>query len=178
MQSSSGGHSTHLSVKMGVWLLMITIAILFGSLSLAYIVNGQTPRGFSIPWSFYANTIILLASSILLHIGWVKRHEKVSGKILRPAVLLGLTFLLSQSFAWYQLYDSGMDWISSGQKVAYLYLLTALHALHLIGGIFFLIYVWVRYQRSGRKYLESAVFFWHFLGVLWVYLLCVLVVNA
>lgn len=160
-----------------MWLLMITIVILFGALSLAYMSVEPLPQQFSIPWGFYSNTAILVLSSVLLHVGWVRRHQTGKNLILRPAVLLGSLFLLSQAFAWYQLYTHGMDLSHSGQKVSFLYLLSGLHAAHLIGGILFLIYVWATYQRKGHRYLESAVYFWHFLGILWVYLLCVLVAN-
>jgi len=178
MQQSSQESGAQMASKMGVWLLMISIAIVFGALSLAYMVTGERPVDFSVPWGFYANTLILIASSVLLHIGWLRRGQQGRGMILRPAMWLGLAFLISQVFAWYQLYSHGMDLTSAGQKVSYLYLLTGLHAAHLIGGILFLGWVWARYQSIGRKYLETAVYFWHFLGVLWVYLLCVLITNA
>ncbi len=178
MERSSTGSRGLMSAKMGTWLLMITVAILFGSISLGYITNGHSPRNFSIPWTFYLNTLILIVSSVMLHIGWINRNEKGRGGMLRPAVLLGILFLVSQSFAWYQLYSGGTDWASSGQKVSYLYVLTFLHAIHLVGGILFLAYVWARFDRNGQKYLDSAIFFWHFLGILWIYLLCVLLINA
>lgn len=177
MQQSDSSEASQLSGKMGVWLLMITITILFGALSLAYMTVGQTSIQLQIPWSFYLNTGILVLSSIMLHYGWVKRHRVGKGIILRPAVWLGIIFLVSQGFAWYQLYQHGME-IDSSQKISFLYLLTGLHAAHLVGGIGFLAYVWATYQRKGRQYLETAVYFWHFLGILWVYLLCVLVANA
>ena len=178
MQTSSGGRSTIMAQKMGIWLLMLTIALLFGTLSLAFMLTGDKPVDFSVPWGFYLNTVILLASSVLLHLGWVKRKQQGQGILLRPAVILGVAFLLSQAFAWFQLYTHGLDLAHSGRKVSYLYLLTGLHAAHLLGGILFLVYVWVKYDGNGRKYLESAVYFWHFLGILWIYLLCVLMVNA
>lgn len=178
MHTSGNSDAYRFSGKVGVWLLMITIAILFGALSLAYMTAGNSPVNFSIPWGFYANTFILVLSSVMLHYGWLHRHRAGKRVMLRPAVLLGLLFLGSQVFAWYQLYQHGMDISQSGQKVSYLYLLTGLHAAHLIGGIGFLLYVWATYQRKGQQYLETAVYFWHFLGILWVYLLCVLVANA
>jgi cytochrome c oxidase subunit 3 len=178
MEPSGESNPYQFSGKVGMWLFMITITLLFGALSMAYMTTSQRPVDFTIPWGFYANTGILLLSSVVLHVGWVRRHRAGQGLILRPAVLLGLLFLVSQVFAWYQLYAHGMDISHSGQKVSFLYLLTGLHAAHLIGGILFLVYVWATYPRKGQQYLESAVFFWHFLGILWVYLLCVLVANA
>jgi len=171
--------TTGMTAKMGIWLLMITVTILFGALSLAYMLAGTLPIHFSIPWGFYVNTGVLVLSSVALHVSWINRTTERRSLPMWIPLVLGIGFLLGQLFCWYQLLESGLGISESGQKGAYLWLLTGLHALHLIGGLTFLAVVYFRRGKPGiGKYLESAVYFWHFLGVLWIYLLCVLLTNT
>ena len=175
-QSGIGGNASMVN-KVGIWLLMITITILFGSLGLGFMMTTHTEGSLSLPWIFYANTLVLLISSLLLHFGWVNRIKKGKTIMLKTTLALGVLILISQSFAWYQLYAAGLEITGAGLKISYLYILTGLHAAHIIGGLLFLLYVKVNYHKKGRKYLETAVFFWHFLGVLWLYLLVMMVLN-
>lgn len=163
--------------KLGIWLLMITITILFGSLGLGFMLTSSSDSQFTLPWMFYVNSLVLLISSLLLHYGWVNRIKHGKAIMLWPAVGLGVLFLICQVFTWWQLYDSGLTIRDGGIKISYLYILSGLHAAHIIGGLFFLIYVAASYQRQGRKHLETAVFFWHFLGILWLYLLVLMILN-
>lgn len=163
--------------KLGVWLLMITIIILFGSMGLGFLLTTSPKIPFSLPSMFYINTLILLASSLLLHYGWANRIKNGKTIMLWPTVGLGVLFLLCQVYTWYELYNSGLGIKEGGLKISYLYVLSGLHGIHIIGGLIFLLYVTVSYQKRGRKYLETAVFFWHFLGVLWLYLLILMILN-
>ncbi len=179
MIQSSGTHGNAGMVsKMGIWLLMITVALLFGAISLLFLSTQDSTVRYQIPWGFYMNTGILLLSSILLHIGWLGRSAKGRVTLLPITILVGVIFLLGQGFAWYQLIDQGMGISNAGPKISYLYILTGLHAVHLIGGLLFLVYVWITYAKRGRRYVEVAIYFWHFLGVLWIYLLAVMLVNG
>jgi len=163
--------------KLGIWLLMITIIILFGSLGLGFMTTTSSMPDLDLPWMFYVNTAILLVSSLLLHYGWINRLKKGKTIMLRPTLVLGGIFLISQAFTWIQLYQQGLGIQEGGLKISYLYILTGLHAAHIIGGLLFLLYVTVNYQKKGRKYLETAVFFWHFLGILWIYLLIMMILG-
>ena len=178
MQQSNTGGDVNMVNRMGMWLLMITIILLFGSLSLGFMLTETKKQALDIPNIFYFNSLLLVASSILLHRGYTQRIKKGKPALLLPSVVLGIAFLMSQIYAWYLLFSQGFTIDSSGQKVAYLYMLTGVHALHLVGGLLFLVYVLTKYKGKGRKYFEVATFFWHFLGVLWIYLLAVLTLNA
>ncbi|RMG56486.1 MAG: hypothetical protein D6722_26410 [Bacteroidetes bacterium] len=164
-----------LAGKMGLWILMVTIILLFGTLGLAFLFSTRPDTSLQVPPLFFLSTLILAISSFLLHKGWQDRER--GRTLLGPAAGLGVVFLATQAVAWVQLYQAGGDWMLN-RKAAFLYLLTGLHAAHLVGGLIFLAVVWRSYARRGRRLHESALFFWHFLGVLWVYLLVLLLVQA
>ncbi|MDP5171234.1 MAG: cytochrome c oxidase subunit 3 [Bacteroidia bacterium] len=166
-----------MSGKMGIILLMLTVAILFGALSLAFF-SAPTVGAYEIPWLFYANTLVLIGSSALLQGAWMRRQE-ANGKVwIKGAIIMGGIFLLGQLAAYGELWQSGM-WIDvSGRKMQFLYALSGLHGLHLIGGLIFLGVVLGRFQRNESRIFELALYFWHFLGVLWVYLMLVLILGV
>ena len=161
--------------KLGIALLMLTIIVLFTTLGAAF-VRANKHIQFELPVLFYINTLILLGSSIFLHMAWTGKQEDKARLFVSLAVIFGLGFLISQGIAWGQLYGSGIDLANSGQMASYLYVLTGLHALHIVGGLGFLAYVYFAYEGNGKNYLESALFFWHFLGLLWIYLICLLLI--
>ena len=89
--------------------------------------------------------------------------------------ICGLLFLAGQGLAWQQLLDAGV-FVSGNPAAAFFYLLTATHAVHLLGGVAVLVWIAVRALRfelgPGRRTAAGAgALFWHFLDGLWVYLL-------
>lgn len=158
--------------KVSMFLLMLTITILFGAMSWAFL-TARGP-GISIPWGFYLNTGLLFLSSIWLHWIWVKQRNASDRPALGGVLIVACLFLISQGWVWYQLYADGQALNGSSPKTGFLYVLSGLHALHILAGMGFLLGVWRRFQKGAAQYLETAVYFWHFLGVLWLYLLGVL----
>jgi cytochrome c oxidase subunit III len=93
-------------------------------------------------------------------------------------VALGLMFLGGQWLAWESLRSHGFH-VDSGGSSPFVYLLTAAHALHLAGGILVLLYAGVifllhRAIEQRRIVVEIAAWYWHFMGVLWVYIFALL----
>lgn len=166
--------------RTALFAIMLTIMVLFATLGFAFLVM-PTPKGtaaaYHVPWVFYANTVLLLASSVLLHLAWKGEAKAGNGIFLPICIGIGTLFLLAQCYGWYQLTDSGLSFAGAGPKVSFLYVLSGVHALHLVGGLSFLLYVWQRFATVGQRYLEVALWFWHFLGMLWVYLLAVLTLG-
>lgn len=160
--------------KTAVWLLMLTIIILFFSMTVLMIATSDN-RPLVVPGIFYLNTLILALSSVVLHRVWQLRTTEMAPRLLKFVVGLGFLFLLSQSWGWAQLWEQGLSFMAGNRRAAYLYVLTGLHALHLIAGMISLLLLSLWFRRWGDRYLEAAVYFWHFLGVLWLYLLGVLV---
>ncbi|MEM6768452.1 MAG: hypothetical protein AAF824_08505 [Bacteroidota bacterium] len=176
-----GNRKLLLSARMGLWLLMLTIIILFGSISLAFMIypirEGQE-SSLSVPPLFYVNTLILIISSITIHQSW-KFNQFAEGKRwLWISMMLGIGFLLSQSWAWYQMQQQGMFIGGNNPRISFLYVLSLLHAAHIIGGLAFFFYALRQYGKREQNALELAMYFWHFLGVLWIYLLAVLFLQS
>ena len=99
--------------KLGIALLMLTIIVLFTTLGAAF-VRANKHIQFELPVLFYINTLILLGSSIFLHMAWTGKQEDKARLFVSLAVIFGLGFLISQGIAWGQLYGSGIDLANSG----------------------------------------------------------------
>ncbi|HEY5445990.1 MAG TPA: cytochrome c oxidase subunit 3, partial [Pyrinomonadaceae bacterium] len=96
-------------------------------------------------------------------------------------MLLGLGFLAAQLLAWKQLARQGVYLISNPHS-SFFYLLTAVHAVHLIGGLLALIFLWVRSRFTkelkvtprGQAVADAVTIYWHFMDALWIYLFLLL----
>jgi cytochrome c oxidase subunit 3 len=97
---------------------------------------------------------------------------------VRLTAALGTLFLAGQWLAWNLLHRDGI-FFNSGPASSFAFLLTGAHAVHLVAGVLVLIYA--GFHRRQRRSLESrrividvAAWYWHFMGLLWLYLLALL----
>ncbi len=175
------------SSQTGIWVAMCAITMTFAALSSALIVRkGSTDwQHLDVPWLLYANTLVLLASSVTFklakrHLAAKRRSVPVSGathptRWLDITLGLGLVFILGQVTAWHSLAKSGL-YISTNPSSSFFYVLTATHAAHLFGGICGLLLVIYRLHKNAlrRRTLKATSYYWHFMGILWLYLLILL----
>lgn len=130
------------------------------------------------PPILWLNTALLLASSVVLERA---RRTLRSGNRAQfnqwwtAGTLLGGLFLAGQAVAWQQLKAAGL-YMASNPSTAFFYILTASHAVHLVGGLAALIYVDVgalrfRLGPAKRTTIDVSAVFWHFLDILWLYLM-------
>lgn len=174
--------------RIGMWVGLASIAMMFTALSSAYIVRAASSNDWYplvMPRVLLASTAIILMSSGTLE--FARRQLKASivsgySRWLSITALLGLAFLGSQLIAWRQLRAQGV-YLSSNPHSSFFYLLTAAHAVHLIGGLLALLYLLFRVRtllvNGGidvrRKAAADAVsIYWHFMDVLWIYLFLLL----
>jgi cytochrome c oxidase subunit 3 len=179
----------------GVWIAIGTISMSFAALTSAMVVRQSAApdwRHFQLPSLLYVNTVVLLASSATLE--WSRRRiaavpvgaarllsglEGLSGVYLTLA--LGLLFVTGQVIAWRQLAAQGL-FLATAPSSAFFYVFTALHGLHVAGGLVALLYVLRRLRRlagpAPRVALRAAALYWHFMGVLWLYLLVILATRV
>jgi cytochrome c oxidase subunit 3 len=99
---------------------------------------------------------------------------------LGSTVLLGIGFLVGQLIAWRDLMERGI-YLSGTQSSSFFYVVTGMHAVHLLGGLLALFYaVAVVHRRRGfdrrRVTLDVTSWYWHSMTLLWVYILFLLVV--
>lgn len=174
-------------------LLMIaifSIIMLFAGLTSAYIVSkgglGDKWDTIKLPQMFYISTILIVISSFFAQrsINYCRRNNfTMISKSLLITIILGCLFFLFQFLGWSALVDEKK--FLSGNNVAssYLYVLTITHLLHLLGGGIALINIYfkslsTKYNSSNFHGLSLGVKFWHFLGLLWLFLfLFLLIIN-
>ena len=169
--------------QVGLCILLGTIVMLFGGLSSAYIVLRGAPdwQNIEIPSVLWLNTAILLASSATIEAG---RRSLRYGRLFAMKIWLvasggfGVAFLIGQFAAWRQLVAAGV-YLPTTLHSSFFYLLTALHGVHLLGGMIALAYVVTRALRNRitpakGESLKLCATYWHFMDGLWVYLFILL----
>jgi cytochrome c oxidase subunit III len=130
------------------------------------------------PGILWLNTAILLASSFMLETARraLRKHKRDRFNVWwTVGTGLGFLFLGGQALAWRQLQLAGV-FLATNPSSAFFYILTGAHAVHLIGGVSALLYVDVQALRlrlgpAKRTAIDISTIFWHFLDVLWLYLM-------
>ncbi len=171
----------------GIWVGLAAITMSFAAFTSALIVRqGAAPDWLHItlPPVLYLNTLVIVASSVTLEIsrrrisafmGGLKDRATNPARWLYVTLFLGLLFVAGQTFAWLQLKSQGFG-LATNVSYSFFYVLTVAHALHLLGGLGGLTRVIGKLNKSvlRRSTLDATSRYWHFMGVLWVYLLFLL----
>jgi cytochrome c oxidase subunit III len=171
--------------RIGLWILLAVITSLFGLFISAYWMRMGHAHGdwnrLAVPRLLWLNTAMLILSSVAMQ--WARGAARTgpAGRV-RVALIAGgvlaLAFLSGQLLAWRQLSASGY-FMASGPAVAFFYLLTGVHGLHLLGGLL----VWgktvVRMAHGVelidlRLSVELCTVYWHYLLLVWLVLFAVL----
>jgi len=174
--------------RIGMWLALAGVAMMFTALTSAYIVRASTSndwRPLAMPRLLWLSTALILLSSFTFE---VSRRTLKSGnnrayqRWLLLTVLLGLGFLATQLLAWRQLASQGI-YLASNPHSSFFYLLTGAHGVHLLGGILGLDFLLIRSWRSRfdagvamkrRAVVDAVALYWHFMDGLWIYLFLLL----
>jgi cytochrome c oxidase subunit 3 len=166
-----------------VQLSLAGIVMFFMALTSSFLVRkglGGDWVSFVLPRVVWVNTLALLASSYTIQVAIRHLREGAAASFRQwwaITTALGLLFLAGQLLAWRQLAAQGVFLITNPSSSFY-YLLTALHGIHLLGGVFALLYVAFRHwQRSRINQLTAAslaAIYWHFMDGLWLFLLALL----
>jgi cytochrome c oxidase subunit III len=167
----------------GITLAVAGIMMFFMALTSSYIVRkgtGTDWQAFGMPRILWANTVILLLSSVTLEMARRQLARGVMSAFRNLWALttgLGILFVGGQIVAWHQLRAAGV-YLSTNPSSSFFYVFTAAHALHVLGGIFALLFVafrsWKRSRTTQTIGAEVAGIYWHFLDGLWVFLLLLL----
>jgi len=174
--------------RIAMWVGLASVAMLFTSLSSAYIVRSASSNDWTqlpLPRVLLLSTGLILASSAAIEMARRKLKAALGALYSRwlfITVLLGLAFLAAQLVAWRQLARHGI-YLASNPHSSFFYLLTGAHAVHLLGGLLGLTFLWLRSRRAviereliaRRKAATDAVaIYWHFMDALWIYLFLLL----
>jgi len=171
----------------GIWVVVYAITMTFAALTSALIVRKGSSldwQSFSLPPILYFNTALILCSSVTLEIARRRLATFMGGKAIpgeSPArwlyitLVFGLLFVTGQYVAWSRLRAAGL-YLATNPSSSFFYLLTGAHVLHVLGGLVGLFYVIGKLLKSElrRSTLDAASRYWHFVDILWVYLLVLL----
>jgi cytochrome c oxidase subunit 3 len=173
---------------LGMRLFILSLSILFTASLVGYlIVRFRSPQwqpedAADLPGGLWISTFVLLVSSLTMHgaLQGIRRgREDHLRRGLLATLVLGIVFLLLQLVAWLQLVQLGVGARSSLYAFTF-YMFTALHGLHVVGGLIPLAVVTRRarqglYEPSHHAGVHYVSMYWHFLDVVWVVLFTVMV---
>lgn len=169
--------------------LLLVVLMTFGGLIGAYIVISTNSvmewKPFSLPFQVWLSTAIILASSLSYHISKKaldEKNQEKSKKWLLATTILGAAFISSQLLSWLTLVNRGV-YVQSNPYAGFFYILTAVHAVHVFGGICALGSIVLRTwhktlddeELEQRKNLSNVVgWYWHTMDALWIVLFLLL----
>ena len=187
-------HRDDVGSRMGMWLFLFTELLLFGGMFLAYAVYR-----FHYPDQFHLaarelntgigtlNTIILLTSSLTVAMAITaiqKGSKKLSMILLSITILLAVFFMLNKSFEWatkisHGIYPGSEELLNkqNGEIIFFglYYVMTGLHALHVIIGVvilsFMFVFIWKDViTKDNFVKLENGGLYWHLVDLIWIFL--------
>lgn len=171
-------------LKFVMWAGCASIVMMFAGLSSAYIVkrNQANWLTYDIPLIFWYSTAVIILSSITIILSrkaFINREMKQYRAWLGFTTLLGITFVILQYFGFTQLWENGIT-LTRNVSFSFLYIIVGLHALHVMGGVVALVIMYLKSFSSTRKNyspisIELMNIYWHFVDLLWIYLLFFLV---
>jgi cytochrome c oxidase subunit 3 len=174
--------------RIGMWVALASILMLFTALSSAYIVRAASSNDWQplkMPRILLLSTALILISSATLEAARRKLKDATSNghrRWLLVTVTLGIGFLVSQLFAWRQLVRQGV-YVAGNPHSSFFYVLTAVHAVHLLGGLAALAYLSLRRRAprddahavaKAQASADAVTLYWHFMDFLWIYLFVLL----
>ncbi len=170
--------------KFTLWVGIGSIIMMFAGLTSAYIVkrNQANWSTFNIPVAFWYSTAVIVLSSITMIAALRSFKERLMKRyrmLMTVTLLLGLAFIALQVYGFEQLWKIGIT-LQANVAYSFLYVIVGLHALHVIGGVIALIVMSLKaFSSRHRNYssvpVEVMATYWHFVDLLWVYLLIFLV---
>lgn len=179
-----------------ITLVLAGVTALFLGFSAAYLYSRiqEGADAVQLPPLFYINTFILMASGATLMLAKKAyksdRTERYQLMLLLSTVLT-IVFLIAQIIAWNQMRMMNLT-LGSDNMTSYIYVISALHFIHVVAGIPFLILflysarvhmkepvsVLVYFSDPDKKRkLDVLTIYWHYLDALWIYLVVFFLLN-
>lgn len=180
---------THGASITGILVLMCASLMTFAALVSAMVVrrglNDSDWNRLPLPAILWWNTGLLLLSSVIIDVArrqLRKGRRELFNKLWTIGVGLGSLFLVGQIIAWVQIDRHGFL-MARNLGTAFFYVLTWTHAAHVVGALIAVWYVEYRALRyelgtSGRTWVSVSAVFWHFLDVLWLFIMALFVFWA
>ncbi|MFN4145627.1 MAG: heme-copper oxidase subunit III [Runella sp.] len=172
-----------------LWLGMGGSMLTFLVVLLVYLSRKSVNIGWTdapLPTLFWVSTAVIVVSSLTLHLA---NHAMRLDKFLQfrryiwATLLLGILFVILQFLGWRQLIEQDVSMVNN-PSIGFVYLISGLHLLHILGGIGALSWVSMQALRNS-DYVDAFVFsvnppnqlkmrlttiYWHFVDILWLVL--------
>jgi cytochrome c oxidase subunit 3 len=175
--------------KFNMWIFIFTSFMFFAALTSGFIVySGGRGHGLNVimPDAFKYSTGVIIISSITLFLASKAAKQLQFAKqrlFLWLTFVLGVAFFAIQVYAWYVLtYKMNVYLTDPNASRSFVYIFTGMHLLHIIAAILLLLntlagtYKNIPQVRNLFK-MEMTSIFWHFLGIIWIYLYVFLLLN-
>ncbi|MGB3531835.1 MAG: cytochrome c oxidase subunit 3 [Saprospiraceae bacterium] len=174
--------------KFALWAAFASIAMMFAALTSAYVVRRGAGNWleYQIPKIFFVSTIVLLGSSLSIHrsyTSFLAGKEKEYKLLLVATFILGLVFCSLQYMGWSTLQAHGIE-VSGNPSGSFFYVISGLHVAHVLGGIVALIMALIhafmlpfKVTELRRHRFELVCHYWHFVDILWIYLLSFMIIQ-
>ncbi len=183
--------------RFNLWIFILSLVMIFGGLTSAYIVGLGAVDNVDrtlidlininsnpVAETFFYNLMVVIFSSVTMQFAyWTARRGENKKAIigLLLTFILGVAFLLGQLRAWELLNDSGLPLVDATRvdnSASYIIVIAALHGLHIVAALIAVGVVIFRMSldKTGKHSdghvlsFELTGTFWHFLGLLWIYL--------
>jgi len=170
--------------KFTLWIGIGSIVMMFAGLTSAYIVkrNQSGWQTFDLPIAFWYSSVLIILSSVTLHLSAKSFKERAMAryrKLLATTLVLGVAFIATQFIGFREFWKSGMT-LQANVAFSFLYVIVGLHATHVIGGVVAMIVMSLKsFSTKTRNYsivpIELICTYWHFVDILWIYLLVFLI---
>jgi cytochrome c oxidase subunit 3 len=168
--------------KLALWVAIAAMIMMFGAMTSSYIVRRSAGNWFEfrLPDIFFLNTVVIILSSATIQLSYQsfrKGRESAYKGYLVLTFVLGLLFVLLQYKGWESLNAIGATFTINPSS-SFVYVISGLHAAHLLGGIAGLAVAMVHayylpFKPTRRRLtrFEILLQYWHFVDALWVYLI-------
>ena len=175
--------------KLALYIGIGSIVMMFGALTSAYVVRRAQGSWFEfkLPDIFWFNTIVIILSSITLHFSlqaFKKGKENAYKMLLLTTFALAAVFIVLQYEGWVAMDAIGATFTANPSS-SFVFVISGLHAAHVLGGMAALtaamIYAYVlpfKPTPSRRLRFELVTQYWHFVDILWIYLVVFLNMQA
>lgn len=168
--------------KFTLWVAIASIVMMFAGLTSAYIVKSNLVGWSDVPVLkiFWASTAAILLSSLTIQMALKAFREREMSKyrmLIAATLLLGVVFVICQVVGFKQLWEvHNIKFSGSAGAGQFLYIIAGLHAIHVLAGVIALLVMFIKaFFGKTKNYniipVEVAATYWHFVDLLWVYLL-------
>jgi cytochrome c oxidase subunit 3 len=174
------------SRKLGMWLFILSDALTFSALIIAYSYARASTPNWPTPFHFWPSIVVssvmtfcLLTSSITMVLAVDAAHKGLRSRCMGwifATMTGGLAFMLLHANEWRQLIEEGLRPFSNPWGAPMFggtfFTLTGMHMFHVFTGLIYLgaIAVWFRWGKITAEDVEVSGLYWHFVDLVWMFI--------